>query len=108
LSTEPLPVVVKAIETTRSRGRLYRKAQDRSHAADALRAAARARAAERLGLGAGHDESALIRDLARHVGRPESDIADLIGTRASTPGSDRDLIALARTLTELDREARRT
>ena len=108
LSTEPLPVVVKAIETTRSRGRLYRKAQDRAHAADALRAAARAQAAMRLGLGAGHDDAALIRDLARHVGRPEADIADLIGADASTPTSDRDLIALARNLTELDREARPT
>ena len=51
LASEPLPVVVKAIETTRSRGRLYRKAGDRDHAAGALRAAARVRAAERLGLG---------------------------------------------------------
>lgn len=108
LSTEPLPVVVKAIETTRSRGRLYRKAQDRAHAADALRAAARAQAAARLGLGAGHDEAALIRDLARHTGHPEAAVADLIGADASTPASDRDLIALARNLTELDREARRT
>ncbi|MCW2795587.1 DUF4350 domain-containing protein, partial [Nocardioides sp.] len=39
LATEPLPVVVKAIETTRSRGRLYRKAGDRGHAATALREA---------------------------------------------------------------------
>lgn len=108
LSSEPLPVVVEAIETTRSRGRLYRKAQDRAHAADALRAAARAKAAVRLGLGAGQDDAALVRDLARHVGRPEADVADLIGTHASTPASDRDLIALARNLTELDREARRT
>ena len=30
LAVEPLPVVVKAIETTRSRGRLYRKAGDRA------------------------------------------------------------------------------
>ncbi len=35
LATEPLPVVVKAIETTRSRGRLYRRAGDRGHAAAA-------------------------------------------------------------------------
>ena len=62
----------------------------------------------RLGLGAGHDDAALIRDLARHVGRPEADIADLLGANASTPTSDRDLIALARNLTEIDREARRT
>ena len=33
--------MVKAIETTRSRGRLYRKAGDRAHAAEVLRAAAR-------------------------------------------------------------------
>ncbi len=52
LATEPLPVVVKAIETTRSRGRLYRKSGDRAHAADALRSATRARAATRLRLGA--------------------------------------------------------
>ena len=51
LATEPLSVVVKAIETTRSRGRLYRKAGDRAHAAAALRGAARARIAERLAAG---------------------------------------------------------
>ena len=33
LVTEPLPVTVKAIETTHSRGRLYRKSGDRAHAA---------------------------------------------------------------------------
>lgn len=108
LSTEPLPVVVMAIETTRSRGRLYRKAKDRSHAAAALRSAARTRAARRLGLGAGHDHDALIRDLARQTGRPAAEIAALIGTDADTPTSDRDLIKLARDLTELDREVRRT
>lgn len=108
LSTEPLPVVVKAIETTRSRGRLYNKAQDRSHAANALRAAARARAAVRLGLGVGHGHQALVRDVARQLDRPEAEVAALIGDDAPAPTSDRDLITLARKLTELDREARRT
>lgn len=106
LSVEPLPVVVKAIETTRSRGRLYRKANDRAHAAAALRSAARDRAAHRLGLGVGHDQDVLIRDLARHAGRPETEVAALIGTDAETPASDRDLIKLARDLTELDKEVR--
>ncbi|MEZ5097395.1 MAG: DUF4350 domain-containing protein [Nocardioides sp.] len=41
LVTEPLPVTVRSIETTRSRGRLYRKVSDRGHAAAALRATAR-------------------------------------------------------------------
>lgn len=108
LSTEPLPVVVKAIETTHSRGRLYRKAGDRGHAAAALRRAARARAAERLGLGTTTDDAALVRDVARHVGRAESDVAALIGPSAPPPATDAALIALATALAELDREVRRT
>jgi hypothetical protein len=87
---------------------LYRKSQDRAHAAAALRTAARADAAARLGLSATHDDGALIRDLARHVDRPVADVAALIGADAESPTSDRDLITLARNLTELDREARRT
>jgi hypothetical protein len=111
LAMEPLPVVVKAIETTRSRGRLYRKAGDRAHAAAGLRAATRTRAAERLRLGAGTGtftgEAALIRDVARHVGRPEAEIAAILGSRGPTPGSDRDLISLARDLATLEEEVRR-
>ena len=52
LATEPLPVVVRAVETTRSLGRLYRRAGDRGHAAAV--AAPRPRGpgcAERLRLG---------------------------------------------------------
>lgn len=108
LSTEPLPVTVMAIETTRSRGRLYRKAQDRSHAAEVLRTAARARAAARLGLGFTHDQDAVIKDLARQTGRPEAEVIALVGSGAESPATDRALITLARQLTELDREARRT
>ena len=37
LAVEPLPVEVKAVETTRNLGRLYRRAGDRAHAAEALR-----------------------------------------------------------------------
>lgn len=108
LASEPLPVVVKAIETTRSRGRLYRKSGDRAHAAEALRAATRARVAARLRLGPAHDEAAVVRDVARHVGRPESEIAALIGSSASAPSSDRDLIAVANALAALEEEVRRT
>jgi hypothetical protein len=107
LATEPLPVVVKAIETTRSRGRLYRKAADRGHAATALRAAARERAAERLRLGSRPDPAVLVRDLARHTGRPAEEIERLLGATAPAPTTDHDLIALAAGLAELDREVRR-
>ncbi|WP_193613508.1 DUF4350 domain-containing protein [Nocardioides lijunqiniae] len=108
LATEPLPVVVKAIETTLSRGRLYRRAGDREHAAQALRRAARDRAAERLHLGTVTDPHALVRHVAQHVGRPEAEIDGLLGPHAPTPATDAALIALATQLAELDREVRRT
>ena len=106
LATEPLPVVVKAIETTRARGRLYRKANDRRHAAEALRQATRTRVATRLRL-SGPTDVALVREVARHTGRDTSEVAALLDP-GEPPGSDHDLITLARGLAELDREVRRT
>lgn len=107
LVTEPLPVVVKAIETTRSRGRLYRKADDRAHAATALRTAARSALAEHLRLPAGAAPETLVRDVARHVGRPVAEIGGLLHPAAPLPVTDHDLITLATALAELDREVRR-
>lgn len=106
LATEPLPVVVRAIETTLSRGRLYRRAGDRAHAAAALRSAARSRARTRLRLGAGTDDDALVRAVAHHLGRTEGSVADLLSPDAPAPATDHDLITLADQLAELDREVR--
>ena len=110
LVTEPLPVVVKAIETTRSRGRLYRKVNDRTHAAGVLRAAARRRLADRLHLppAAADDADALAGQVAVHVGHPFPEVLQLISPAAPPPATDHDLIALASRLAELDREVRRT
>ena len=108
LATEPLPVVVKAIETTQSRGRLYRKAGDRAHAAQAMRASARKRVAARLRLGMGQDEAALIRETARHLGRTEAEVASVIASSAQPPNSDQDLITLANDLAALEEEVRRS
>ena len=69
---------------------------------------ARRRAAVRLRLGAGHSETDLIRDVARHTGRPETEIAALVGSQAPDPTHDHDLIRLATDLAGLDREVRRT
>ncbi len=107
LSTEPLPVAVKAIETTLSRGRLYRRAGDRGHAAASLRRAARNRVADRLQLGARTDEGSLVRELARRTARPEAELAALVGRGASPPPTDRDLITLASDLAALEEEVRR-
>ena len=107
LVTEPLPVTVKAIETTHSRGRLYRKSGDRAHAAGALRRATRTSLATRLHLPAAvTDEEALVRDVARHVGRPLDQVAALLSTAAPPPQTDDDLIALANDLAALEREVR--
>ncbi len=108
LVTEPLPVAVKAIETTQSRSRLYRKAGDRQHAAAALQAAACARAAERLGLPRSAGPARVAADLARHTGRPLEQLhAMLLPGVAPPPRTDRDLITLATSLAALDDELRK-
>jgi hypothetical protein len=104
LAREPLPVEVKAIETTRSLGRLYRRAGDRAHAAEALRVAARSRLAERLRLPRRPDPAGLVVTVATHTGRPEAEVDALLGPHAAAPASDRDLTVLAHRLIELDRE----
>ncbi len=108
LVTEPLPVTVKAIETTRSRGRLYRKSGDRPHAARALRRAARSALAERLHLPSTVPLDALVRDVARRTGRPVEQVAALLHPDAAEPATDHDLITLANDLAALEREVRTT
>jgi len=85
---EPLPVVVRAAETTEGRGRLYAAARARELAAEALRAGLRARLADRLGLpphgapGAG----GMVRAgaVAKEIGGPEP--APLVASVAERTG----------------------
>jgi len=108
LVTEPLPVAVKAIETTQSRSRLYRKAGDRQHAAAALQAAACARAAERIGLPRSAGPAKVVADLARHTGVPVEQLhALLLPGVAPPPRNDKELITLAMSLAALDDELRK-
>jgi len=108
LAVEPLPVVVRAVETTRSLGRLYRRSADRDHAAESLRRAARARLAERLRLGSTTPPDVLAREVARRTGRSEQEVMALLAPPGVVPSTDRDLINLARQLAALYREVRRT
>ncbi len=107
LVSEPLPVVVTAIETTLSRGRLYRRAGDRAHAARSLRLAAGSRLSARLALPPGSDADVLARHLAPRLGRPVDELAHLLDPQRPPPTTDRDLIELGTRLDELDREVRR-
>jgi hypothetical protein len=107
LATEPLPVTVRALETTHARGRLYRDAGDRAHAVRALRRHTRAAAAAHLRL-PHRDTDALVRDVARAVGRSPDEVAGLLDDAAPPPRTDDELIRLAASLAELDREVRAT
>lgn len=107
LAVEPLPVVVRAVETTRSRGKLYRQADDRSYATAALRGAARRSLAEHLRLGRGATEAEVVAAVARHLGRREDEVAALLAHHAPAPATDQALVALAQALQQLTREVRR-
>lgn len=104
---EQLPSVVPAAETTEGRARLYRRADARGHAAEALRSATRTRLAPLLGVppGQAHDEQLLLPALAtRSPSRPGTEAPSTAGVRAllfgPAPRSDSELIDLA---DELDR-----
>lgn len=108
LSTEPLPVVVRAVETARSRGRMYRRSGDRDHAARALRRAARADIARRLRLDRAAPPAVVTEAAARHLDAPVEAVAALLDDDRMPPATDQDLVRFAQDLARLRREVRRS
>lgn len=106
LVREPLPVVVQAIETTQSRGRLYRKARDSGRAGQVLQEATRRRLAGYLGLPPGAQVGVLVRATAVATGRPEPEVGYLLA--GPPPVTDDELVGLAGQLATLEKEVRRT
>jgi hypothetical protein len=104
LVREPLPVVVRAIETTESRGRLYRRAGDRARAAAVLRAGAAERLAQRLAVGRGAGPDAVVHAASRATGRPPAEVGAILFGPA--PPDDAALIHLAQQLTDLEERVR--
>ncbi|QTE31322.1 DUF4350 domain-containing protein [Pengzhenrongella sicca] len=102
LVTEPLPVIVRAAETTRGRGRLYRRSRVYGHAAAALRAGTASRAAARVGLPRTAGAHAVIDALAAATGRRTDDVAALL--YGPPPTDDAGLELLARRLDDLESE----
>lgn len=103
---EPLPAVVHAAETTRSRGRLYRQASDRTHALEAVRAGSRRRIAPRLGLPRGSTAEQLVAAVADATGRSEHEVADLLGGPGTgpPPADDAALVRTVRALRALEEQ----
>ncbi|KRE43782.1 DUF4350 domain-containing protein [Knoellia sp. Soil729] len=106
LVREPLPVVVRAVETTESRGRLYRRAQDRPRAAAVLRIATLDRLRSRLGLRRADSLETVARAVAAASGRPVSEVLALVA--GPEPTDDAALVRLAQDLSDLEEKAHRT
>ncbi|WP_213282074.1 DUF4350 domain-containing protein [Cellulomonas hominis] len=104
--TEQLPVVVRAAETTRGRGRLYRASRSYGHAAASLRAGVAARCARLLGLPRSAGALDVIAAVARAAGRDEAEVGDLL--YGPPPTSDAGLETLARRLDQLESEVHPT
>ena len=104
LVTEPLPVVVRAAESTQSRGRIYRRTGDRRHAAAILVGAARRRLIEALRLPRGTTVEALATATAARSGRDPRAVLALLGHPAVT--KDSQLVELGQQLIEIENEVR--
>lgn len=102
LVSEPLPVVVKAVESTQGRGRLYRRVRDRDHVAGVLRRAAARRLAADLRLPRGTDPAGVVLAAADRTGRGAHDLHDLLVTRRVD--DDAALTHLAAELAQLEKE----
>jgi hypothetical protein len=102
LVPERLPAVVRATETVEGHGRLYRSRRSRDQAAAALRAAARARLATRLGLPEIGVPAAMIAAVAARAGDPAEQVAAVLF--GPVPEDDAALVRLADALDRLERK----
>jgi len=106
LVTEPLPVIVRAVETTESRGRMYRKSRDRTRALAVLQQATRRRLASYLGLSVSSAVSNVAAASAAVSGRDYHDVLRLLDVPATH--DDSSLLDLANALSTLEKEVRGT
>jgi hypothetical protein len=104
--TEIMPVVVRSAETTRGRGRLYRRSGAQDHAAAALRAGAASRLARALGVPRSADAATLTDAVARATGWEPREVSDLL--YGPPPADDGALLALSTMLDALESEVHRS
>lgn len=98
---EPLPVVVKAVETAEGRARLYHDSHAIDQARDNLRAGTLVRLARKLRLGPSATADDTAEATARFLDRPSQDIKQLLNER---PRSEARLVAWSQELDTLEKE----
>lgn len=98
---EPLPVVVKAVETAEGRARLYHDAHAVDRAADNLRAGTLVRLARFLRLGPEPEAASIAEAAARQLGRTTEETSDVLNARPRTEG---ELVHWAQQLDRLEKE----
>jgi hypothetical protein len=103
---EPLPVAVRASETTEGRARIYQRYRTRDRAAEHLRALTADTVSARLGLPPTAPRDAVVAATAASTGRRPDDVdAVLYGP---PPEGDQELVSLGHRLAALEQEVRRT
>lgn len=100
LVAESLPVTVRASETMHGRARLTARAADAAHAAVAIREGTVIRLSRRLGLSARASAQEVADAASDRLRVPRGSLYELLG--GASPATDRDLIDLARRLSELE------
>lgn len=98
---EPLPVVVKAVETAEGRARLYHDARAVGQATEVLRAGTLVRLARTLRLGPDAGAAAIIDAAGRHLGRTPEEIGRVLN---DTPRAEAELVRWAQQLDRLEKE----
>ena len=106
LVAEPLPVTVRAAETTESRGHLYRRSRDLGRTAGILREGTRARLRRRLGVGRSDSLDTLVTAVAIATGEPQQRVRALLSD--SEPTRSADLVRLGSDLEDLERKVHLT
>jgi len=104
LISERLPVIVRASETVEGHARLYQSRRARDRAAAALRQAMLARVLPVLGLVSDSQEGAVTSALAARSSWRRDHISSTI--YGPSPATDAELVGLARSLDELERQVR--
>ncbi|MEO6821714.1 MAG: DUF4350 domain-containing protein [Candidatus Nanopelagicales bacterium] len=102
---EPLPVTVRAAEAIEGLSRLYRRSQDRGHAADVLAQSSRRRLSHDLRLPSTATTDDVVRAVAERTGRGSAEVLALLDP--AEPTDDAALVRLADDLDSLERQVRR-